>query len=98
MILIRMVLFSNTGMEKNIMDIDGRQQKQLCEALLSAFPARQDLEIMASYELNENLSNIAGTSNLQHTVFELIRWSMARGKLKELIIASLKQNSQNPQL
>lgn len=74
------------------------QKLQLRDALLSAFPTRSDLERMVYYGLHENLSAIAAESNLQQTVFELIRWSDARGRLNELVTEALKQNSQNPQL
>src|SRR5436305_7764292 len=85
-------------LEKYSMNINSTQQKQLSEALLSAFPTRQDLEMMVLYELNENLSTIAEGNSLRYTVFKLIQWSIARGKLAELIDAALKQNSKNPQL
>jgi len=80
------------------MNLNGLQQKQLQEALLSAFPTRQDMEMMVLFQLNKNLSAITGASNLQYTAFELIRWAMAEGRLEELVMAALRQNSQNPQL
>ena len=79
-------------------DINGPQQKQLCEALLSAFPKRQDLERMDSYGLNENLSAIVRDSDLRHTVFELIQWSITRGRLDELLTAAIQENNRNHQL
>jgi len=82
----------------DIMDRDDTPLRQLREALLSAFPKHQDLEIMVSDGLHENLSAIAGQGPLQHTVFELIRWAKAKGKLEQLVIAALKENNHNPQL
>jgi len=38
--------------KKDIKEIDGRQQQQVREALLSAFPSRQMLEMMVSDGLN----------------------------------------------
>ncbi|TMC18896.1 MAG: hypothetical protein E6J34_16115 [Chloroflexi bacterium] len=59
------------------MKLDGKQQQQLCEALLSAFPTRLGLKMMVQYELNQNLSAITDESNLEYTVFELIEnWSL----------------------
>lgn len=74
------------------------QQKQLREALLNAFPTRQDLEMMVSDGLYENLSAIGGEGTLQHTIFKLVQWAVARGKLEQLVIVALKENSHNPQL
>jgi len=80
------------------MEINGTHQKQLCEALLSAFPTRQDLDMMVFYGLNEHLAAITEGSNLEHTVFELVQWSKARGRLEELVTGAFKQNSHNIQL
>jgi len=80
------------------MAIDKTQLTQIREALLSAFPKRQNLEMMVFDQLKENLSAIAGDSNLEHTVFELVRWAEARGRLEELVIGALIQNPGNDQL
>jgi len=81
-----------------MMNINGTQQRQLRDALLSAFPTRQDLEMMVSYGLYENLSAIAGDGTLEYTIFKLVQWAVARGKFEQLVIAALKENSHNPQL
>ena len=80
------------------MEINGSQKKRLREALLSAFPTYKDLEMMVCDEFGENLSSIAGNGNLKHTIFELIRWAIAQGRLEELIDAAHEQNTHNPQL
>lgn len=79
------------------MNIDSTQQKQLSEALVSAFPTRSDLEKMVLDGLHENLSVIAGDSNLEHTILQLIQWSKAEGSLEKLVKEALQQNP-NPQL
>lgn len=84
--------------KKDILDVDDIRLRRLRNALLVAFPTRQDLVIMVSYGLHENLSAITGDGNLEHTVFELIQWAVAKGRLEELVIGARKQNSQNPQL
>ena len=81
-----------------MMELDGPQQKQVREALKSAYPTRQDLERMVFDGLGEHLSFLASDDNLEHTVFELLRWAQARGRLEELIVTASKQNSGNPQL
>ena len=81
------------------MEMDDPQHKQLREALLKAFPTHKDLEMMVSNQLGENLSARVGRDgNLEQTVFELVRWAEAEGKLKELVIGARKQNDGNPQL
>lgn len=80
------------------MDIDGPQLKQLQEALLSAFPTCQGLEMMVFYGLGKSLSAIVGYGDLEYMIFKLLEWVQAQGRLEELIRVALKQNSQNPQL
>ena len=80
------------------MQISGPQLKELQEALISAFPTRQDLSMMVTHGLDENLSAIAGDGSLAHTVHALLQWANARAKCEELIKAALRQNGQNPQL
>lgn len=54
------------------MRLTGKQRKQLCKALLSAFPNQEDLEVMLSYHLDTTLSIIAISSNYSYTVFNVI--------------------------
>ena len=81
-----------------VASLNGQQQKQLREALLSAFPSHGDLEQIVAYGMNERLSSIAGGRNLGQTVYELVRWAMARGRLSDLISAATRANSGNAQL
>ncbi|TMC21823.1 MAG: 5'-methylthioadenosine/S-adenosylhomocysteine nucleosidase [Chloroflexi bacterium] len=80
------------------MNIDNTQMEQLCAAFVSAFPTRQDLEMMVFYQLNENLSSIVREDNLEKIVFELTKWAMTKGRLEELVSGACKQNRGNPQL
>jgi hypothetical protein len=75
-----------------------QQRKQLYNALLSAFPARSDLARMIGFGLNENLDAIAGGTSLSDTVFNLIQWATAQGRLEDLINAALSDNPGNPAL
>ena len=81
-----------------MMKRDGPPLKELQDALISAYPTRQDLAMMVSYGLGENLSALAGESNLEHMVYELLRWAEAHGRRDELIEAALSHSGQNPQL
>ena len=81
-----------------MLKIDGMQRKHLQNALLSAFPSWLDLKQMVDFELNENLDSIVRNSNLKHTVFELIKWAEAHGRMNDLIRAALKANPDNLEL
>lgn len=80
------------------MALTNKQQRQLAQAFLSAFPTRQDLEMIVSYRLGENLFALTRENSLERTVFQLIRWATAKGRLEELIVAALEQNPRNPEL
>lgn len=80
------------------MDISGQQSKKLTNALMDAFPDKASLEQMLSFELDKNLDSIAGGSNLQVIVFNLIKVSKAENWIKDLIIAACKSNPGNSKL
>src|SRR5204863_9024333 len=80
------------------MSQDSPLLRELREALESAFPTHQALEMMVFDQLEENLSSITRTDTLEYTVFNLIKWAVAKGRLEELVIGALKQSGQNPQL
>jgi hypothetical protein len=86
------------GEDRAAISIDGSQHKQLCEALLSAFPTYQDLEMMVFDQLGVRLHSITGGGNLQYTAFELIRWATSSGNLDKLVAGAIRQNGRNPQL
>lgn len=77
------------------MKFDGKKIKELEKALLSAYPARSSLERMLMFELDENLNHICSDSNHTNTVFELIKWSIAHGKIDNLIEGANSNNSGN---
>ncbi len=73
-------------------------KKDIFDALLSAYPNQSNLKIMVSFELEENLNEIASGGNLQDTIFELIRWAEANGRLNELVLKAHNHNPGNPKL
>ena len=79
-------------------EINGEQHKQLEEALSSAFPSMASLERMVTYCLDEDLSKIAGGSNLSEVIYNLIKWAGAQGRLDELIIKAHQQNPGNAKI
>ena len=80
------------------MRLSGSQYKQLLNALLSAFSTLEALEAMVQFQLGENLQAITGRDGLNATIFDLIRWTEARGKTQRLIEGALEENPTNPGL
>lgn len=80
------------------MDLTNVQEKKLAQALKSAFPTRDALEMMTYYELGESLDSISKNGNLDNTILELIRWSKTRIGIKELVNKAREQNRYNPDL
>ncbi|MCC2667594.1 MAG: hypothetical protein K0Q72_65, partial [Armatimonadetes bacterium] len=66
--------------------------QQLHAALLSAFPKRSDLERMLRFELDARLDEITDVGNLNDTVFRVIEWAEANGRIHDLIRGARNQN------
>ncbi|MBV6621440.1 MAG: formylglycine-generating enzyme family protein [Rivularia sp. (in: Bacteria)] len=86
------------SVRKKVIRLSGDEHKKLRNAIISAYPAKVDLEIMVKEGLEENLNAIAGGENLTQVVFNLIKWAEARGELEKLITAAYNKNSGNPEL
>jgi len=80
------------------MNLSGQQFGQLLDALVSAFPNIETLEVFVKRRMDENLNAIAGGSNLTAVVYKLIEWATARGRLAELVEAAYRDNSGDPKL
>src|ERR1043165_3880195 len=80
------------------MKLNRMQFRQLHEALLSAFLSRAALAKMVRFGLDERLSDIADEPSLRATVFTLIEWAEAHGKLAQLLSAAVDSNPGNPDL
>jgi chromosome segregation ATPase len=78
--------------------LSGEQVQDLQNALLSAFPSKEDLAQMVRIQLNQNLAAIAGGQDLSAIVFNLITWAESSGRMQELIAKAGKSNPGNPQL
>lgn len=72
--------------------------QDLHRALSSAFPTRSALSRMVRFELDENLDALAAPSNLADTIFELIQWAEAHGRLADLFEGARRANPDNPML
>ena len=77
------------------MKLSGKQREKLQNALIDAFPDKSSLEQMLSFGLDINLDSIAGGSNLQNIVFNLIKRAEAENWIENLIKVAHNSNSGN---
>ena len=82
-------------MVMNSRELSGPERKALVEAISSAYPTTSKLKMMVSYELSRNLDSIAGGSNLEEVVFDLIGKAESEGWLESLICAAINRNPGN---
>jgi len=76
-----------------------KNKKPFIDAILHAYPDKNDLAMMVRLELDENLEVIAGGENLNNIVFNLVtKWAIPKGKLKQLFQACCKDRADNPKL
>lgn len=81
------------------MKLSGAEIKKLVNAIVSAYPTKEDLAMMVEFELEENLEAIAGGGNLTQLVFNLItKWAIPRGKIYRLILAAYQTTPDNEEL
>ncbi|MBD2137938.1 trypsin-like peptidase domain-containing protein [Anabaena sp. FACHB-1237] len=81
------------------MNLSGAELKKLVNAIVSAYPSKEDLAMMVQFELGENLDAISCGNNLTQLVFNLMtKWAIPRGKISPLIIAAYGTNPDNPEL
>ena len=90
-----------TGTETSTVDfrkLSGTQWKSLQSALVSAFPSYGELEQWMQFRLDVALPTIVANGGLDHVVFELIRWSQARGCTEKLYRAACEERPGNTDL
>ncbi|MDJ0580695.1 effector-associated domain EAD1-containing protein [Crocosphaera sp.] len=81
------------------MKLSRSDQKELCNAIRSAYPTKEALEQFTYFELEESLDKIAGGNNITAIIFNLItQWAISQGKLEELIEKAYHDNEDNPEL
>lgn len=71
-------------------------RKALRQAILCAYPDPGSLEIFVDDALGKNLAAIAGGRNLEQTVFQLIQWAVAKGRIDDLVIGLYRDTPENP--
>lgn len=75
------------------------KNKTLIDAIIHAYPDKNDLERIVQFELNEKLDTIAGGENITQIVFNLItKWAIPRGKTEQLFQACYQDRPANPKL
>lgn len=75
--------------------LSGKLFQELQDVLLSAFPDHDKLEQMIRYQLDENLSSVAGNDTLSTVTFNLIKWAESSGRLDDLIQGARTANPGN---
>ena len=81
------------------MNLSRSDQKELLNAILSAYPSKEALGRFAYFELEESLDEIAGGNTITDVIFNLItQWAIPKGKIDELIEKAYKENPENPDL
>lgn len=78
--------------------LDGRQHKTVHEAIKSGFPDRQALEQLLRHELSTNLNDFDDSGGMNDTVFSVVKYFEAKGKVRELVVAAHKAQSSNQAL
>lgn len=80
------------------MNLSGKHVELIMDAILDGYRSRSQLAIMVRVRLDENLDAIASAQNLKDTVFNLIDWAEAMGRLEDLVHAAVADNPQNARL
>jgi hypothetical protein len=80
--------------------LDGTQRSRMRSALIDQFPTRPDLAMLVDEALSVNLDGITRDSNLNETVFELIKWASIdpEGQLKPLLSLAVEQRPNSDEL
>ena len=81
-----------------IESLSGQQIGQLVDALLGAYPSRDDLRIMVTIELDETLEAIADGANQRVVVFNLVTWAVRGGRVDDLLAGARRGNPGNRSL
>ncbi len=83
------------------MTLKGYEIEELVDALVSAYPSKDDLDMMITFAfgVDQQLDKITGGDDLTKIAFRLItKWAIPQGKIDDLIEKAYQENSNNPQL
>jgi hypothetical protein len=80
----------------------GQHREAVANALQRAFPSREDLDELTSYDLDLNIEELPGsisaTASLPALVLSLIKWAEKNGFERKLVTAARGRNPDNPTL
>nr|WP_242025083.1 trypsin-like peptidase domain-containing protein [Leptolyngbya sp. FACHB-60] len=82
----------------SLTQLTGEQFEQLEQALLWAFPHKENLTRLVRIAFNTRLQAVAEGATHTDRVDQLIEWAEAEGRLSDLVAAAQKQNPGNPKL
>lgn len=74
------------------MKLQGKEIRELRDALLSAYYTEGQLNQLTRLYLNRNLAEIADGENLRETVFELITWAERTNNIHALVEGAIAEN------
>ena len=80
------------------MQLSGKQIKETQEALLDAFPAKDELRMMVRIELDETLDGIVDGANQRVVIFNLVTWAERNGRTNDLVQGAYNHNPGSPAL
>lgn len=81
------------------MKFTGTQLKQVHIVLSEAFSTRQQIAQVVRYGLDEKLDLLSSSNgSLSDTVFDLVSWAEATGRVEELLMAAIEENPTNSKL
>src|SRR4051812_5508170 len=75
-----------------------RVNDDMHRVLLTAFPTRDGVAQLVRFVLDENLDAIAHQGPLSATMFSLLQWAEAQGRLDDLIAGAIRRNPENQDL
>lgn len=82
-----------------MLEINGSEQEQLRNGLLSAFPERNDLDDLTSFDFNTPLNQISPPADtIGIAVKKVIRWAAKQGKLWVMLEKAHDRQPDNPSL
>lgn len=80
-------------------ELQGTEKEALRDALVSAFPTRNDLDELLTFGLDKPLNSISPPADAIPTAtLKVIRWAEAQGKTSKLVASARARNPGNPAL
>ena len=78
--------------------LSDQKLKQVHHALLDAFPTRAELAQVVRFGLGKHINTVTTTGTLSEEIFQLLEWSEAHHKTRELLRFAIDANPTNEEL